>query len=110
MRLTEKDVIEQVREVSLTRLRLWVKEGWVAPAVSDGGPAFDEADIARIRLVCELMDDLNVNEDAVPVVLSLLDQLYGVRRELKVLARAIESQPEDVKRRIRDAYTALIKP
>ena len=57
---------------------------------------FDEVDIARVRLVCELRDDLGLDAEAIPVVLSLVDQLYGVRRELRALARAVEQQPDEV--------------
>lgn len=108
MRLTEQEVIATVQQISLRRLRLWVRNGWIAPAVGAEGPTFDEADVARIRLVCQLKDDLNLNEDAIPVVLSLMDQLYGLRRELKTLVRAIDSQPHGVRNRIRSAYNALI--
>jgi len=49
---------------------------------------------------------MNVNEDAVPVVLSLLDQIYGLRREMRVMMEAICEQPKHVQMRIRDAYLA----
>ncbi len=31
---------------------------------------------------------MNVNDDAVPIILALLDQLYGLRRELRTIATA----------------------
>ena len=49
---------------------------------------------------------MNVNEDAVPVVLSLLDQIYGLRREMRAILEAICEQPEHVQLRIRDVYLA----
>lgn len=109
MRLTEAQVVEIVGTLSVKDLRLWIREGWISPAGGDAGPVFDETDLARIRLVCELRDDLALNQEAVPVVLSLVDQLYGLRRELKALAQAIDRQPEDVRARIRDLYRSLTR-
>ena len=104
MRHNEKEVVAQVEAVTLRRLRLWVRRGWVAPAGGDGGPHYDELDVARVRLLCELKDEMKVNDEAMPVVLSLLDQLYGLRREMKALAQAIDGQPAAVRRKVRDAY------
>lgn len=107
MKLSEAQVIETLGTVSASELRIWVREGWIAPASGDGGPVFDETDVARIRLVCQLRDDLELNEDAVSVVLSLMDQLYGLRRELRALAQAVERQPEDVRSRVQNLYRTL---
>jgi len=100
-RFKELEVIEQVGMLTLTELRLWVSEGWVTP---EEDHSFAEIDVARVRLVCQLRRDMNVNEDAVPVVLSLLDQLHGLRNELRSLTRALEEQPEEVRRRVASAY------
>ena len=106
MRLTEHEVVATVQTITLVQLRLWVDEGWLAPVRGDAGPSFDHVDIARIRLVCQLRDEMNLNEDSIPVVLSLMDQLYSVRRELRSLARAVDSQPTDIRDRIRAEYRA----
>ncbi len=101
VRLGEHEVVEQLGTLTLTELRLWVSEGWVTP---QDDQSFAEIDVARVRLVCQLRRDMNVNEDAVPVVLSLLDQLHGLRSELLHLAKALEEQPDEVKRRVASAY------
>ena len=106
MKLTEKQVLEAVGTLSLKQLRLWVSRGWIVPAQGESGPVFDEIDIARARLLCQLRQDMNVNEDALPVVLSLLDQLYGLRRDMRAMMQAVCEQPQHVQRRIRDAYLA----
>lgn len=102
MRLSERDVVASVEEVSLRHLRLWVRKGWVAPAAGTQGHVFREVDVARVRLVCELKQTLALNDDAVSVVLSLIDQVHGLRGRLRVLGHAIEQQPEGVRRRITD--------
>jgi chaperone modulatory protein CbpM len=106
-RLGEAEVVERLGRVTVAELRVWCEAGWVAPALGETGLVFDEVDLARIRLVCELRDDLGLDEGAIPVVLSLVDPLYGVRRELRALARAVDRQPDDVAARVRAAYRAL---
>ena len=103
----EVEVVEALGKLTVAELRVWCEAGWVAPARGEAGPIFDEVDLARIRLVCQLRDDLDLDEGAIPVVLSLVDQLYGVRRELRALARAVDQQPENVAAGIRDAFRAL---
>ena len=54
--------------------------------------------MARVQLIVELRHDLAIDEEALPVVLHLLDQVYALRRRLKLLHEAIETQPEAVRR------------
>lgn len=108
MRLTEKQLLDALEAVSRRQLRLWISRGWIVPTLGEDGPAFDETDLARARLVCQLRHDMNVNEDAVPVILALMDQLYGVRRELRTVAEAIDDQPQEIRRRIREAYRVRV--
>ncbi len=106
MRLTERDVVDAVEEVTLRRLRQWVRNGWISPAAADGR-RFDDVDLARVRLVCQLKHELGLNEEAVSVVLSLMDQVYGLRCELRALAAAVERQPKKVRREIVGAVRDL---
>jgi chaperone modulatory protein CbpM len=64
------------------QLQEWMAEGMVR---AEPGPNFTEIDVARIALMMELRDDLALDDAALPVVLSLLDQLYTLRRELAAL-------------------------
>lgn len=111
MRWSESQVIAELTPLTRRRLRLWVRQGWIIPARSSGsgGPYFDERDVARLRLVCQLKDEMNLNDDALPVVLSLLDQLYGVRRELRALTQAVERQPDPVRSQVRHACRMLLE-
>ena len=98
MRLDERSVVEEVRRLTLRELRFWVREGWVRPANAETGPVFDEIDIARIRLLCDLRKEMALPTNALPVVLSLIDHLHETRRELRQLSEALEEQPETVRR------------
>lgn len=103
MNLSEKQVVALIDELTVEHLRVWVEEGWIAPKMSQGGPLYEEIDVARLRLVCELKHELGVNDDALPVVMRLVDQVYGLRRTLRLVSRAIEEQPESVRARIAKA-------
>jgi len=95
----EEEVIARVPGLTVRRLRRWVARGWVRPA---GGsqPAFDELDLARIRLIQELRGELGVGEDVLDLVLGLVDQLYGARRRIRALLAALGELPEDLRRRV----------
>lgn len=110
MRLGERDVVATVQRLQLRELRLWVREGWVRPADSTDGPLFDELDIARIRLICDLRVEMSLPVDAVPVILSLLDQVHGLRSEVKELADAINQLPEETRAQVLQAYRRAEKP
>lgn len=59
-------------------LEQFIVEKWVLP-FNQAEMLFDDEDIARINLICELRNDLGVNDEAVPIILSLLDQLHHLR-------------------------------
>jgi chaperone modulatory protein CbpM len=54
--------------------------------------------VARARLILEMRDEMEINEDALPVVLLLLDQLYDLRRQMRDLNSAfLQVVPKDVR-------------
>jgi chaperone modulatory protein CbpM len=100
---TLAQVVLAVERVERVELTAWVERGWVAPAGRQGAELlFSELDVARVCLICDLVKDLAVEEETVPLVLSLLDQVYTLRRELNALTAAIQRQPDDVRRAILD--------
>jgi chaperone modulatory protein CbpM len=104
-------VLAQFSDVQVTELTGWVERGWVQP---DGGePAawdFREIDIARVRLIHDLRRDLDVAEDAVPLVLSLLDQVYELRCTIKGMVRAVSTQPPTVQQAVLTALRSSPPP
>lgn len=107
MILDENMVVARVERLTLHDLRQWVGEGWVRPALSEHGPVFDELDVARIRLLCDLTQDMSLPIDTLPVVLTLIDRLNEVRREARCLSDALESQPEDIRGAVVRSYLAM---
>lgn len=94
-------VIALVGGLEERELRHWIEERWVRPESGGSGYVFREVDIARVRLIVELRNDLAIDEEAMPVVLGLLDQVYALRRRLKAMCAAVDAQPEAVRAAIR---------
>ena len=94
MQLTIEQVATEVK-ISQGEVMTWIERRWVLPAEESGKLLFDEADCARIKLIAELHRDLGVGEDAMPLVLRLLDQIYFLRRMLGELQDAIKELPDD---------------
>jgi MerR family transcriptional regulator/heat shock protein HspR len=60
-----------------------VEEGVVRPAMADpGGALMGEVELARLRKVRRLTQDLGINMEGVEVVLRLLDEIEALRAEL----------------------------
>ncbi len=45
--------------------------------------SLDEEDLARARLIWELQNDFGVNDEAIPLILHLIDQLNRTQLELR---------------------------
>ncbi len=82
-------------------LERWIQNDWVRPERQSGGFVFQDIDVARVKLIRELRHDLDIDEEALPVILSLVDQLYALRRRFQALGEAItETAPDDLQRRL----------
>jgi chaperone modulatory protein CbpM len=81
--------------VSTADLSLWIERRWILPMRDDGDYVFADADLARLGMIVELRRDLGVDDEAMPVVLGLLDQLHGLRRRVRRLMAAIDTLPAE---------------
>ena len=104
MMLSERDLLARVQRLTVTRLRVWVAQGWIKPADARA-PNYSEADLARAALICNLEDELGFAEEDVPVLLNLIDQIHGLRAELKGLVDALENLPPDIRATVRMRIT-----
>jgi chaperone modulatory protein CbpM len=64
-------------------LETWLKEGWLRPRGPANSRNFSEIDMARAQLIQDLRRDLGVNDEAIPIILNLIDQVHGLRRLLR---------------------------
>ena len=87
-------------------LLTWVERGWVRPEPVEQDWVFEAIDVARVRLIHDLRFGMDVGDDAIPLLLALLDQVYALRGTLRSVADAVESQPLAV----RDAILAAFPP
>ena len=78
----------QICGVSAQELERWIEERLLLP--DEGG--FEEVDVARARLIVELQRDFALDEEALPLVLSLLDQVYALRRQVRALCDALQER------------------
>jgi chaperone modulatory protein CbpM len=87
---------EAVTSYAIAReeLTAWIEQKWVRPVQAGGIWQFDDCDVARLELICDLRRGLDVNEEALPVILSLLDQLYATRQTLRHVRDVIVQLPD----------------
>jgi chaperone modulatory protein CbpM len=102
--LSERDLLARVQRLTVTRLRVWVAQGWIKPA-DQRALNYSEADLARAALICNLEDELGFAEEDVPVLLNLIDQIHGLRAELKGFVDALEDLPPDIRATVRMRIT-----
>jgi len=107
MTLTEVVAATEIGEAEIVS---WVEQAWVLPAEDSGHWLFDEADCARIALINDLRSAMGVNDEAVPLVLRLLDQVYALRAALGEIQEAVRDLPEThrvaLERRLREVIEA----
>src|SRR5450756_941754 len=63
-------------------LEVWIEDEWLVPSGTATEPAFSEADLARAKVIRDLIQDLGVNDEGVGVILNLLDQVHGLRKAM----------------------------
>jgi chaperone modulatory protein CbpM len=71
--------------IDVATFETWVEAGWMLPPRD--GSCICEVDLARAQFIRDLMD-MGVNDEAIPVILDLVDQLHGVRRTLREVLAA----------------------
>ena len=96
-------VVALFSDLTQVELTTWVERGWVIPDPAGASLEFREIDVARVRLIHDLRLGMDVGEDAMSLVLSLLDQVYELRSLMKSVLRAVEAQPHDVQAAILSA-------
>ena len=94
--MTITAVLARLPALDEGRLLVWVAQDWVRPVRREGELMFAEIDLARLHLILDLQE-LEVGEGAMPVVLSLLDQLHGTRRQMR---RVLEAMDEGAAERV----------
>ncbi len=96
-------VIARYPDLDAPHIVDWVARGWVHAEDSDGGFVFTEFEIARLHLLHDLQVDLALDTETVPLVLSLLDQVYDLRRSLRSVLDVLAEAPPEIRQRVHAA-------
>lgn len=97
---TEDQVVATITRLTRHQLVAFIAAEFVKPDRCDGRYQFRRIDIARLELLCDLFHDLDLDETAVAIVISLIDQLNAARQERTALVRALDSLPDDLRAQI----------
>ena len=103
---SETEVVARVNGLTVARLRSFVAADCLAPHEREGRLAFAEADVARAQLLEELVEDFELDAEAAAVVVSLVDQIHGLRRQLRRLGEAVAAEHPEVRARIGERLAA----
>lgn len=98
--LTEAQVLATVTRLDRARLTRFIRAEVIRPAEAGGHAVYRQVDIARMELLCDLCDDFELDDDALGLVMVLIDQLHGVRGDLVALMHALAEEDEDVRHRV----------
>ena len=90
------DLVAAISALQRSDLEAWIREELVAPRQEAGTLLFTDMECARVRLICTLHYELEIDADTLPVVLSLVDQLYDTRQRLLSLTAAVAAQDKAV--------------
>ncbi len=101
---TEEEVLRLIPDLSRDELFEFVEAGWIRPQEKPASGAaqfiFLKVDVARAQFIADLRHDMRVNDEAVPVILSLVEQVHTLRNDLDTLAKSIQTQGPDVRTKI----------
>src|ERR1700730_13558030 len=78
-------------------LEAWIEAGWLLPRQDGAKRNFFAVDLALAHLIHDL-EHLGVNDEGIPVILDLVDQLQGWRRILRDILSALHAQLEAMRR------------
>jgi chaperone modulatory protein CbpM len=102
--LTEDEILAAIPGLTRTRLVAFIETEMVIPLRREqrgvSGHLFRQIDFARVQLLCELAEELELDETALGVVITLIDQLHATRQDLLAMTRAVRAEPPAVRARI----------
>ena len=98
-----EDLLRRHTTLDRREVVAWVENRWVLPERHDKTWIFHDVDVARVELILDIRREFAVDDEAMSLVLQLLDQVYSLRRQMRRLCDALEQQPPEVRDAIRRA-------
>ncbi len=100
---TLTETLSVVDDLDAEHLDRYIRAGVVVPVQSSSGPLFRELDLARLNLVVELTEGYHLDEEALAMVMSLVDQLHGLRGDMRAILDAVAREPAETRVRLKAA-------
>ena len=100
---TLTETLSVVEDLDAEHLDRYIRAGVVVPVQSSSGPLFRELDLARLNLVVELTEGYHLDEEALAMVMSLVDQLHGLRGDMRAILDAVAREPAETRVRLKAA-------
>jgi chaperone modulatory protein CbpM len=101
--MTREELLQCLEDFDQSEVSYYEREGWIFSTEQ----GFTAIDIARVRLIRHLRTELDVNDQAIPVVLHLLDQLYETRNAVNRIRRRFQQLPKELQDELLDALQEL---
>lgn len=98
---SEDEAIAAIAELTRPRLVSFVKLRIVQPVQSETGALYRDVDIARLRLLVDLTESYRLDDDALVMVMSLVDQVNSLRGDMESLMLALSEEAPEVRARLR---------
>jgi len=96
-----EELLSRVAGLDRRELVRWVENRWVLPERRKKTWIFHEIDVARVELILEIRREFAIDDEALSLVLGLLDQVYDLRRQLGRLCDALAAQPPEIQTAIK---------
>lgn len=104
---TLDELLRRHSGLTTVRVERWVARGLLRPGGTAESWTFEAVDVARTHLLAELTGDLGLDEEAVEMVIDLVDQVHTLRGQLDLIGRAIAEQPAPAREAIAAALQRL---
>jgi chaperone modulatory protein CbpM len=94
------DLLRVHGRLTTVHVERWVERGLLRPSAEGDAWVFETVDVARARLLAELVDEMGFDDESVETVIDLVDQVHTLRRQLHQLGEAIGRQPPETREAI----------
>ena len=99
--MTRAELLALLPDLTEARLAALTDAGVIRPALGDAGPRFRDIDAARARLALELEDAFALQDEALALVLSLIDQVHRLKGDMTAVLGALAEEPPETRARLR---------
>jgi len=72
--------VTEITGIESSTIELFIHQNWISPVEKN---SLDEEDLARVQLIEELRSRIGTNDEAIPIILHLLDQVYHLRSQIR---------------------------